>query len=153
MGSLEGVIDTRSAWIGKHEVVEVRFQPEATPFADLVRAAVAKGCADRVWTTTDAQRDVAARLVGEKAEALASDVRAAKEGDQLYYLERSVYRYLPLTPLQARRINGALYAKVNPATYLSPRQAATLEQLERALRDDENVMEGLRRPHELGALA
>lgn len=156
MGSLEGVIDTRSAWIGKHEIVEVTYRPGVTPYSELLDAAIGQGCADRVWTTTDAQAKEAAsraKLAG-KVETFDGKTRPAKDSDQLYYLERSKYAYLPLTPLQARRVNGALYLKKDPKRFLSPRQ---LELLEKVL--DRHVasisgLEGLERPtsiDELGA--
>ena len=126
MGSLESVLGTRAAWIGKHEVVEVSFRSSATAYAELLTAAVEKGCAARVWTTTDAQHEVATKRVGDRAEKFDGEVRVAKDSDQLYYLERSAYRHLPLTPLQARRVNGALFVKDEPKEWLSPRQVELL---------------------------
>ncbi len=46
MGSLDGVVRTRAVWIGEHEVVEVGFLPATTAYADLLTAAVEKGCAN-----------------------------------------------------------------------------------------------------------
>ena len=81
MGSLEGVLDTRSAWIGKHEVVEVRFRPDVTPYSELIDTALEHGCADRVWTTTDAQLAVAKtkKKIAGKVETFDGRTRAAKD--------------------------------------------------------------------------
>jgi hypothetical protein len=149
------VIDTRSAWIGEHEVVEVRYRPDVTPYAELLEAAIAHGCADRVWTTTDAQRELAskhAKLTGKVA-AFGGVTRPAKESDQLYYLERSPYAHLPLTPLQARRVNGALYLKTEPDRFLSPRQRGLLGAIRARLRSSPDGLEGLERPTTIDGLA
>ena len=80
-------------------------------------------------------------------------IRRAKDSDQIYYLERTPYRFLPLTPLQARRVNGALYTKTDPKAWLSPRQLETLTKVERALAKDRGALEALARPGDVGALA
>ena len=154
MGSLEGVVDTRSAWIGKHEVVEVRFRPDVTPYAKLIDTALEHGCADRVWTTTEAQLALAMskKKVAGKVERLEGQTRAAKASDQLYYLERSPYRYVPLTPLQARRVNGALYLKQEPKRWLSPRQRELLTKIEAGLDGGAEAFADLTRPTSIDGL-
>lgn len=153
MGSLESVLGTRAAWIGKHEVVEVSFRSSEAAYAGLLAAAVEKGCAARVWTTTDAQHEVATKRVGDRAERFDGEVRVAKDSDQLYYLERSAYRHLPLTPLQARRVNGALFVKGEPKEWLSPRQGELLTSIEARLKTDAEAFDALQRPATIDELA
>lgn len=153
MGSLESVVGTRAAWIGKHEVVEVRFRSGEAAYAELLAAAVEKGCAARVWTTTDAQHEVATKRVGDRAERFDGEVRVAKDSDQLYYLAQSVVRHLPLTPLQARRVNGALFAKGDPKAWLSPRQVELLTSIEAKLKQDAKALDTLQRPATIDELA
>ena len=147
------MVDTTSAWIGKHEVVTVTFAPSAVAFRDLVIAAKSKGCATLAWTTTDAQQQVAHELLGDKATRFKGDIRRAKDSDQLYYLERSPLRFLPLTPLQARRVNGALFGKSDPAEWLSPRQGALAKRVKAALSKDTTALDGLARPADIEGLA
>lgn len=152
MGSLTGVIDTRSAWIDSHEVVQVTYRPDQVGFGKLLDTAIQFGCAKRVWTTTGAQAEVASAKLGDAAVPFDGKLRDAKDSDQLYYIERSPYRYLPLTPLQARRVNGALYGKKDPAAWLSPRQTELLRRIESCLSKDKSALKGLERPSKIDAL-
>ena len=153
MGSFEGVLDTRSAWIGKYEVVNVIFDPSKVSYDALLEAAMKKGCASRAWTTTEAQAKVAAKRLESRATALTEKLRDAKESDQLYYLSRAAMNYLPLTPLQARRVNGAMYLRTNPEKWLSPRQLAQLKRVEAKLNKEATALKGFVRPTEIGELA
>ena len=134
MGSLEGVVSTHSAWIGKREVVEIRYRPEVLAFERLLDVAIERSCDQQVYATTDAQFATAKARLGDKVQRFDGEMRAAKASDQLYYLGRSPHRWLPLTPMQARQVNAALGAKAlgakvagtdaQPADFLSPRQLA-----------------------------
>lgn len=153
MGSLEGVLHTRSAWIGRHEVVNVTFDPSKVGYDKLLKTAMEKGCATRAWTTTDAQAAAANARMGSRAEPLAEELRDAKESDQLYYLSRAAMKYLPLTPLQARRVNGSMYLRENPEEWLSPNQLAQLKRVEAKLAKHATALETFVRPAEIGELA
>ncbi len=146
MGSLEGVIATQAAWIGKREVVEVQFQPGVLSYARLLDHAIAKSCDQWIYATTDAQLAAASAKVGERVERHSGELRVAKASDQLYYLLASPLNYLPLTPVQARQVNGALGLKASPDRYLSPRQKALAERIPEALRKDADALKGLERP-------
>ncbi len=95
------------------------------------------------------QLEVARAKVGDAALKLVGEPRASKDSDQLYYLARSPLRYLPLTPLQARRVNGALGSKRNPSDWLSPRQLELASELEQV---DKKRLAGLERPASIPAL-
>lgn len=156
---MDGVLDTHSAWIGRHEVVEVTFDPAVIEYRDLLRTAIAEGCASRAWATSSAQLPVAKELLGDGAATLEGKPRAAKASDQLYYLERSDLAKLPLTPLQARRVNGALHGRaVDPESFLSPRQRDLLERLRAAVEGDDGpryaaALGKLERPDDARSLA
>ena len=155
MGSLDGVVTTRSAWIGSREVVEVKFHPDVLPFEDLLDHAIRFSCDQRVYTTTKAQMVVAKRKVGDRVEEFDGELRDAKASDQLYYLGRSHLRYLPLTPAQARKVNAALGRKstASPEDFLSPRQTELARKIHAKLKADGKAFEGLERPDELSRLA
>ena len=156
MGSLDGVLMTNPAWIDQREIVEVVFLPMELPYADLVKHAIAHSCDQMVFTSDEQQARVARELVGsDKVTAFKKTTRAAKASDRLYYLNRSPYRFLPLTPLQARRVNSALHGKRDPGLWLSPRQMGMWRELEEALKDPERAkfIEKLVRPDDLGGLA
>jgi hypothetical protein len=80
-------------------------------------------------------------------------VRESKASDQLYYLKRSHLTHLPLSPLQARRVNGALGTKQDPESWLSPRQKELAKIIKDALTEDSDALKGLERPTELSAVA
>lgn len=153
MGSLEGVTSTVSGWIGKYEVVTVRFDPDALEYGALLGHANEHSCTTRIWTTSDAQHLAASKAFGDKAVALGeTSIRDAKESDQIYYLRNSPLRFLPLTPLQARRVNGAMYLRQDYKPWLSPRQVVLLGQVNVALQKDGKALDGLERPADIDEL-
>lgn len=155
MGSLDGVVSTRSAWIGKREVVEVKFHPDVLSYEELLDHAIRSSCDQRVYTTTKAQLDVARRKVGDRVEEFDGELRDAKASDQLYYLGRSHLRYLPLTPAQARKVNAALgkQSREDPQDFLSPRQIELARRIHARLKTDGEALGNLTRPDDLVQLA
>lgn len=99
LGALDGVVATRTGFAGGHEVVEVRYDPERTTAIALDRDAP-----------------------GVKA-TTATGFRAAPK-DDLYSLRHTAWAHVPLTPLQATRVNAALRAGVDPEPLVGPRQRA-----------------------------
>ena len=150
---MPGVVSTRAAWHEKLEVVEVSYLPSRLDFGVLVEHAKKHSCTQRVFTTTDAQMKIARGIVGDAAVAMTGAVRESKASDQLYYLKRSHLAYLPLSPLQARRVNGALGTKKDAGAWLSPRQKELGEVVQSALGKDADALQGYERPQELSALA
>lgn len=160
MGLIDGVLATHSAWIGPHEVVEVTYDAGRVAYADLLATAIERGCASRAWVPAgDARLDAARAELGDLAEPLDGAPRAAKASDQLYYLGRSPLRFLPLTPLQATRVNGALGLRAMgaegpaPEVFLSPRQESLRSRVARALERDRAALDGLERPAARAELA
>lgn len=152
LGGLEGVLATRPGWLGGGEVVEVLFDPGALPYPALVRAAREADCARVVWADGASQLRAARELVGQDARELPASPSDAKPSDRLWNLRRSPLRHLPLTPLQAIRVNAALGTGGDPARWLSPSQRALAARLRAALERDATVLDGLERPDDLEAL-
>lgn len=152
LGRLDGVLEARPGWLDGGEVVEVRYDPRRLDFAALVEAARAAGCAGRVYTEDRARQATARALVGDAARLSDATPRDAKDSDDLYHLERSELRFLPLTPLQALRVNGLLADREDPAGPLSPSQLALLPRVRAALARDRRALDGLRRPERLEEL-
>ncbi|MEO0649874.1 MAG: VPGUxxT family thioredoxin-like (seleno)protein, type 2 [Planctomycetota bacterium] len=148
LGALPGVVDTRAAWIGRREVVEVTFRPAQLPFAQLLEAATKASCGQRVFATTDQQLAHARQQLGERAAVYTGNARSASASDQLFYLHRSPLRFLPLTPTQARRVNADLSPRslLDARRHLSPRQRVLLVEIEAALAREASALAGLRRP-------
>jgi hypothetical protein len=153
LGSLSGVLDTRAAWIGKREVVQVQFDPGKITYGKLLEFAVAHSCDQWIYATTDEQLVTAKKQLPDKVERFSGKPRIAKDTDQLYYLSKKALRYLALTPAQARRINGALGTGQDPKAWLSPRQIALIPAITKALASESNPLKALQRPDQLLELA
>lgn len=121
MGAIDGVIATKPGWLAKLEVVEVTFDPRVVTFESLLAKAQHAKCTAQVFTRTDAQQALAAKAVGASAKRSDDAVRI---DDDKYYLSRTPYRHIPMTPMQAARVNVALDRKQDPTPLLSPRQVA-----------------------------
>jgi hypothetical protein len=155
LGGLAGVKNTLSGWAGDKEVVDVTFDPHVIDYAALVMEAKKMKCASTVFARSDEQLKVAADQVGDAAERLSADhsPRTAKLSDQKYYLRNSPLRHLPLTALQATRINAALHAGEDVQQFLSPRQLEILSQIKAAVVADSAALEGYVFPLEADDLA
>ena len=134
-------------------MVTVRFDAKKLSYEKLLAEAKEHGCASKVWTTRDSQVSAARSVVGDRAVPLGrTSIRAASESDQVYYLRHSPLRFLPLTPLQARRVNGAMYHRQNLAEWLSPRQVELLASVKAKLAKEPKALNGLERPDDLAQL-
>ena len=120
LGALSGVVETRIGTMKGREVVEVTFDPRRVTYETLVKTAMEMKCADHVFTRTDAQQAVAAKLAKDKA--VRTDEEMKPEKEQKHHLFATPYRFLPMTLIQASRVNAALAQNQDPALFLSPRQ-------------------------------
>jgi len=125
LGTVPGIVSTTPGFLRKEEVVEVEFDPGAIEYAALVRKAKALSCADRVYARNDDQASTAHRIVGSSVVRTDEAIRPDKSPK--YYLAQTVYRHVPMTGLQASRVNAAIGRKQNPDECLSPGQLALLE--------------------------
>lgn len=119
---------TTAGWLDGAEVVDVRFDPQVLPFAQLLEFAGRTGCDRRVWTTTPAQAEACVAL-GDRAGPLAAEPKP--DGEPKYYLLRTIdLKHLPMTPAQAARTcalvaparRGGGSVPADRLDFLSPRQ-------------------------------
>lgn len=136
LGQLEGVLSTRSAWAEKLEVVEVHYDAGRISYASLVEKAAELDCTHRVWADDEGQLSVARARVGERAVLGVPKLEDAKLSDQRYHLGRTPLRYLPMTPLQATKVNAACRFEEDTTPLLSPRQRVLLARIESAIETD-----------------
>ena len=97
------VFSTEAGWIGHKEVVKIYYDKELASVYDLNAFAEMQG-----FYTTD------------KHETYRIDE------DPQFYLKKTDYKYLPLSPSQRTKINYAIPYKADPESFLSPKQKALL---------------------------
>lgn len=122
LGGLPGVLETRTGSLDGSEVVELRYDPDVVDYDGILRVARRRDCADRVFALNDAQLAAARTSFGDVAVRAQGSVRPARDGDQKYYLKRSRWKSVALTPGQATRVNAAAARGADAAPLLSPRQ-------------------------------
>ncbi len=99
LGSLDGVIGTRTGFLGGREVVEVRYTPEQ----------VGRRALD-AWA--------------REGRSVPHDdgIFRPSPGDDRHRLRGTAWASVPMTPGQASRVNALVAAGRDPAPWLSPRQ-------------------------------
>ncbi len=128
LGAVEGVVSTTVGFLDGMEVVEAQFDPRTISFDELLTQARRIDCAHRVFTRSDAQQAAAARLLGKEAVRSDKPIEPSTK-DAKYYLGLSPLRGVPMTGLQAARVNAALSSRADPAGLLSPSQVALAAEL------------------------
>jgi len=121
LGRLPGVLATRIGMLRRQEVVDVKFDPTVIAFADLLAKAEELQCARTVFARSDGQQAAARQRGG--LTVVRTDEPTDTSTTQQYHLARhKAYHLLPLTALQATKVNAALAAGEDPDPWLSPSQ-------------------------------
>lgn len=106
-GKLNGVYSTTAGWQDGREVVQVVYDDRLISEKQLTKKGEASQCADDI-------------LEGDKG--------FRKDKDPKYYLKHSVYKQLPMHPLQATRINSLLGEGIRDVSdWLFPSQRKWME--------------------------
>jgi hypothetical protein len=124
LGAIPGVVGTLPGFVRNEEVVDVWFDPLRVGYGALLKTALGLDCASTVYARSDAQLQIARKAVGDKA--VRSDEKTRPDKEPKYYLYRSDLRHLPMTELQAIRVNRALHRNGDPLLFLSPGQQRLL---------------------------
>lgn len=142
LGRLAGTIATRIGTLDQAEVVEIEFDPTVLGYKTLVEKALELDCTNRVFARSDDQLKVAKDVIGKKA--VRSDKPIDARTTQQYHLAQyPEYHYLPLTALQATRVNSAIAYRESPDALLSPSQLALLKLARESLTRNKKVFAGL----------
>ncbi|NUO00058.1 MAG: thioredoxin family protein [Saprospiraceae bacterium] len=119
-GNTTGVVATQPGFMEGREVVQVTFDPAVVSYEKLIRTGKKASCADGVFYHNAAQKSVAEKVLVGGVIAAKSNFKTDKEPK--YYLSKTHYRFVPMTPLQAARANALAGKGQNPQAVLSPRQ-------------------------------
>lgn len=125
IGGMQGVVETQAGFMNGAEVVRMSYDPKKTSLKTLVKNASQVNCASQVFTDDPEKAKVAETVLGNNKTQKEGKFRADK--DPKYYLSRTFYRFVPMTQLQAARINSRIAKGQNPDALLSPRQLAILK--------------------------
>lgn len=118
LGSLQGVTRTIPGFVNGHEVVQVTFDPEYISPEKLMTEAKKQECANQVYVEAS---DLTSFSKTNPLLKPITGFRADKEPQ--YYLMHTEFRYIPMLPIQASRINSAIALRLDPSIYLSRRQS------------------------------
>ncbi len=129
LGNVPGILSTQAGFVGKDEVVEVTFDRGRIDYASVIKKAQSLDCASRVYTRDDRQQREASQLVSTNA--MRSNERVRPDKQPKYYLAQTPYQFVPMTDLQAMRVNHAIHEKGDVDALLSPSQIKLLETVRR----------------------
>ena len=133
LGALPGVLGVRAVNTGAGESVRVTYDESRLTREQLVRAARQQQCAVQIGAGAAGQ--------------------TAGGSDHLHALAAAPLRWLPLTPMQAMRVNAALAAGRDGLECLSPRQRELAERAATLAPNASRKLAGLTRPDDLDGLA
>jgi peptide methionine sulfoxide reductase MsrA len=122
LGKIDGIVATQAGFMGGKEVVNIEYNPEALSYDDLIQKAQNNQCANHVYAENSQQKSSAEAVVSSSRVSSKKQFRLAH--DPKYYLSRTHYQYVPMTPLQATRANSLVGNRRSPEQILSPQQIA-----------------------------
>lgn len=113
-GQLTGVLDTKALYTSRGEAVELSYDPSVTTLTKIVEEGKKQNVANAVENPDDSHLSYSVPTVKF------SNIR--QDPETKYYLLHSEYRIIPMTPLQAMKINSRLGEGLACEDLLSPRQ-------------------------------
>ncbi|MEM1327853.1 MAG: VPGUxxT family thioredoxin-like (seleno)protein, type 2 [Bacteroidota bacterium] len=122
IGAIEGVVATELGFMHGREVVQVEYSPIITDYATIIKTANAAKCADRAFVHDEEEAKTATQFLGKQQVRQKGNFRFDK--GRKYYLSKTHYRFVPMTPLQAIRANHRIANRQSLGDVLSPRQLA-----------------------------
>ena len=114
LGQIDGVERTEAGFFEGREVTLVEFDPQRVTLPDLVKAALARHCADRIYAATPMDKSAAEAVApGRQVKILNASYRAAPASDQKKQLQGTAAQGRSLTPEQATKVNA--FIRTDPA--------------------------------------
>lgn len=117
LGALPGVIKTNPGFMDGHEVVEVEFDPRYISPEKLIFEAGKQECSNQIYAYQ--KHLLQYQRINSKTK---ERKRFISDKDPQYYLKHSAFKFVPMLPIQASKINSAVAVGQSPVVYLSPRQ-------------------------------
>lgn len=128
IGKLDGVVETQAGFMNGREVVAVKYDPDVIQYKKLLKEANQASCADHVYTEEKTQIKTTESIIGKGKASNMGKFRQDREPK--YYLSKTVYRFVPMTQLQAVKVNSMIGQRKVPDALLSPKQLILLKQIQ-----------------------
>lgn len=128
LGQVDGVVNTLPGFMNGREVVEVFYDAEETSYKDVITQAKDMGAIEGAYVENKVQQNTAEEYFTDSKIKETNKFRL--DGEPKYYLSKTLYKNVPMLPLQRIRVNHALYNNKNPEQYLSSSQIALLQDLQ-----------------------
>ncbi|MBL9204950.1 MAG: thioredoxin family protein [Opitutaceae bacterium] len=130
LGQIDGVERTEAGFFDGREVTLVEYDAQRVSLPDLVKAALARDCADRIYAATPNDKSSAETVAaGRRVGLLDSSYRAAPVADQKRQIQGTAAQGWALTPEQATKVNA--FIRTDPdraARYRTDGQASRSSQ-------------------------
>jgi hypothetical protein len=122
LGNLEGVVATEAGFMNGCEVVKVKYDSDEISFEQLCEKSRESSCANQIFCENKAQLKIAGKVIGQNLVTEKSTFRPDREPK--YYLQQTIWRFVPMTENQAGRANALVGSSKSPDEIFSPRQIA-----------------------------
>ncbi len=137
LGTLDGVLSTKAGFMNGTEVVKVKYDANQVAEDKLISFAAGKQCADAVYTN-DKREEKAAQKNNIRTK---SEGKFRPDSQPKYYTYNTDYRYLPMTSLQALKVNNAISKRESQDEFLSPRQIEVLALIKNGKIDSKDAID------------
>ncbi|MEP7323771.1 MAG: VPGUxxT family thioredoxin-like (seleno)protein, type 2 [Saprospiraceae bacterium] len=121
LGKINGVTRTEPGFVQGHEAVQVTFDPDQVSPQQLMIEAKKQECASQIYAQGDDLSIVS--KINPQVKPM-NNFKADHEPQ--YYLLHSGYKFVPMLPIQASRVNSAIAQGQNADQYLSKGQLTFL---------------------------
>ncbi|MEP7196702.1 MAG: VPGUxxT family thioredoxin-like (seleno)protein, type 2 [Saprospiraceae bacterium] len=129
----KGVVATKAGYMNGSEVVQIAYNPNATTLEKILEHGEKMQCADKIFK--EASLPEVKTKISQKAQG---QFRVDKESK--YYIYNSNYKFLPMTELQASKINLALAENKSVDEFLSPRQIVLYNKINSSNKKFDNLI-------------
>lgn len=122
IGTVPGVVKSRIGFLDGHEVVEVEYVPSVLSFKSLRERLASMSCATRIYARDAEQASSKPSGANDSLSVKRSDEAVRLDAVQKHHLSHTTFKHVPMTELQASRLNASIARRAQHHDVLSPRQ-------------------------------
>jgi len=130
LGVHDAVVFTEPGYIEKFEAIRIVFDNSKVSYKNLLERAKSLGLLDTVYPLNDTQYTEAIEVIDKSNVMYFNQIEynpASDRKNYKFYIGKTFYRFVPMTPKQALLVNNALFFEADPDVFLSPRQIEMYE--------------------------